>query len=179
MSHATLENVTDLSKMQILQQQVQHPHAGAPRLSGSTVPCCACRLVPTTLLLLDRTPRDFQYLLNMQWQYRLPRHTSVPQHIWVGVPGPVHRRSVQPSGSLTHCAGHAAATGTALAAGRKESLETEEMPSVSRINLSSCREGCSSAACKNCACLATPVPGVLGFLPISQVGAGRARVVSL
>lgn len=96
MSHATLENVTDLSKMQILQQQVQHPHAGAPRLSGSTVLCCACRLVTTTLLLLDRTPRDFQYLLNMQWQYRLPKHTSVPQHIWVGVPGPVHHRSCSP-----------------------------------------------------------------------------------
>lgn len=53
------------------------------------------------------------------------------------------------------------------------------MPSVSRLNLSSCREGCSGAACKRCACLGAAELGALGFLSISRAGASRASVVSL
>lgn len=140
--HAALANVIDLSKMQILQQKVQPPHPGAPGLSSSAVLCRACRLVLPVPLLLDRSPGDFQYLLNIQWQYGLPRHTSVPQRIRPGgcaCPGQGVAGLCSPRAATHTVPGMLPPQGQTPARERKGSLEAEEMPSVSRLNLSSCR----------------------------------------
>lgn len=132
--------------------------------------------VPKALHVLARSPRDFQCLLKMQWQYGLPGQTvglqrfgqagACAQLAHAGLGNPQASTStvlvmLPPQGQAL------ASAEIALAAERTESLEAEEMPSISRLVSFPYREGCSRDA-RRASCISAGA-GRMTLLPLTDL----------
>lgn len=169
--HATLADVTGLSKMQTLQQKGA---ASTGRSAQAERQRRAYRLVQPRCFSWTGAPEISNACLIFSGSMGFPgtpqcRSTFGWEGACAGTPQ-VCAASGSPIaalGTLPPRGQALAALGTPLAAEGKESLEAEEMPSVSRLNSSSCREGHSHAAARR-AGPGTAEPWVPGFLPIAQ-----------